>query len=254
MLSRILAAFEQRRRREQLYSTAAYWDGKAKALSGSAISMWRNQRLNEHYEREQFRFLDGCLPSQLSGLDALDLGCGTGRAARYLHARGARTMGVDFSGDSLDVARRIGPDSIRYERCSALELDMPNSFDVIVGLGVLTVACKSEADLDLALSRIFVALKPNGYYLLIEPIHAGFLHRVLNMGASRFCERMKAAGFEIVKRRELHFWPARVPLALSEWPKFVTDIGYTSGQLCLSLGGRFFGLGDYKGIYARRRA
>lgn len=252
MLSHICAAFEQRRRREQLYSTADYWDGKAKALSGSAISMWRNQRLNEHYDREQFKFLDHCLPSQLSELDALDLGCGTGRAARYLHARGARTVGVDFSADSLEVARTIGPDAIRYERCSALELDMPNSFDVVVGLGVLTVACKTEADLDKALARIFAALKPAGFYVLIEPIHAGFLHRVLNMSLTRFCERMEAAGFEICMRRELHFWPARLPLALSEWPGFVTDIGYVAGQVCLNTFGRFLGLGDYKGICARR--
>src|SRR5262249_1239028 len=42
---------------------------------------------------------------------ALDAACGTGRHARYLHARGHRVTGVDASQAMLDVAREALPDA-----------------------------------------------------------------------------------------------------------------------------------------------
>lgn len=252
MLSRLHRAFEQRRRRGSLYSTAGYWDSKAAAQSGSAISMWRNQSLNAHYEREQFRFLEHHLPDSLNGMAALDLGCGTGRVARFLESKGANTRAVDFSTASLEVARKIGPASIDYEAQSVFELEDTDRFDIIVGLGVLTVACKNGDELDDALNRIFKALRPGGTLLLIEPIHAGFLHRVLDLSPTQFIAHMRKAGFNVNDRRELHFWPARLALAFADWPGWLTAIGYHAGRLCMALFGQLLRLGDYRGISARR--
>ena len=41
----------------------------------------------------------------VSGLDAVELGCGTGYVSAWLTRRGARAVGVDFSGEQLKTAR-----------------------------------------------------------------------------------------------------------------------------------------------------
>ena len=49
------------------------------------------------------------------GLDAVDLGCGTGRHARWLAGSGARVTAVDFSEGMLQQARRIpGAEAIEF--------------------------------------------------------------------------------------------------------------------------------------------
>jgi len=51
----------------------------------------------------------------VSGLELLDLGCGTGRHALRLAAAGARVTGVDFSEGMLGEARRKpGADAVRF--------------------------------------------------------------------------------------------------------------------------------------------
>ena len=53
----------------------------------------------------------------VTGLTALDLGCGTGRHAMWLNSAGANVTAVDFSPGMLEVARRKpGADKIRFFR------------------------------------------------------------------------------------------------------------------------------------------
>jgi SAM-dependent methyltransferase len=47
------------------------------------------------------------LPDDLSGLDAIELGCGTGYVSAWLARRGARPVGIDNSQAQLDSARRF---------------------------------------------------------------------------------------------------------------------------------------------------
>lgn len=242
----LAAMARQRRNRAGIYSTAEYWDGKAKTLSGSAISMWKNQSLNRHYEAEQFRFLERHLPD-VRGKRVLDIGCGTGRVARRLHARGAIVTGTDFSAHSLAEAERIGPPEIEYRQGSVLDLNEPESYDVVVGVGVLTVACRNEEELKATLARIHAAIKPGGKFISIEPLHRGFLHRVLVMSHEDFLEAMRAQGFTAIDRHELHFWPARIVLSMFEWPGWLTALGYGCGQLAMTVFGNLFRMGDYKG-------
>jgi len=55
---------------------------------------------------------------------ALDAACGTGRHARYLHARGHRVIGVDASPAMLEVAREALPDAdLRLGNLTALPLE-----------------------------------------------------------------------------------------------------------------------------------
>lgn len=47
------------------------------------------------------------LPADMTGLDAIELGCGTGYVSGWMARRGASVVGVDVSERQLDTARRL---------------------------------------------------------------------------------------------------------------------------------------------------
>lgn len=47
------------------------------------------------------------LPDDMSGLDAIELGCGTAYVSQWMARRGARVVGIDNSERQLDTARRL---------------------------------------------------------------------------------------------------------------------------------------------------
>src|SRR5215216_3825926 len=57
----------------------------------------------------------GMLPSDLAGIDTVELGCGTGYVSAWLARRGARPVGIDNSPAQLETARRI-PEAARILR------------------------------------------------------------------------------------------------------------------------------------------
>jgi SAM-dependent methyltransferase len=50
------------------------------------------------------------LPEDMTGLDAIELGCGTAYVASWMARRGARVVGIDNSERQLDTARRLARD------------------------------------------------------------------------------------------------------------------------------------------------
>ena len=56
-----------------------------------------------------YRDLPGILAEHVSGIRALDFGCGTGRSTRLLWKLGFNVIGVDISGDMLRIARATDP-------------------------------------------------------------------------------------------------------------------------------------------------
>ncbi|MEX2626940.1 MAG: class I SAM-dependent methyltransferase [Ilumatobacteraceae bacterium] len=66
--------------------------------------------------------------------DVLDAGCGAGRVAIELARRGVAVVGVDLDPDLLDRARRRTPD-LRWVRADLAELDLEQTFDVVVMAG-----------------------------------------------------------------------------------------------------------------------
>jgi 2-polyprenyl-3-methyl-5-hydroxy-6-metoxy-1,4-benzoquinol methylase len=246
---KLKAMLDQRRQREDLYSTAAYWNSKAQHLEGHAVSMWPNNYLNGHYHREQMTYLAHYW-NNARGKYMLDLGCGTGRLSRAFAESGARVLGIDFAAAAIDVARKLSEgDNPSYKVQSVFDLEENACFDLVFVWGVLTVACKNRQELLRAVTRIHRSIKPGGKLLLMEPIHRGFLHRVLDMNIGEFLEVMRQAGFKIEDVTHLHFWPARLALAYFRWPKLITTPGYYIGQWIMRLfGNKAFG--DYKAVRA----
>jgi SAM-dependent methyltransferase len=251
MTNRLFELIRQRNNRKDLYSSEAYWDSKAEKYDDTAVSMWPNQVLNELYEIEQKQVINKYF-GDTYGLSLLDLGCGTGRFSRWFAKQGAVVNGVDFSARSLNIAKKIssGPNP-SYQYGSVFDMYEKSKYDRIFTWGVLTIACRDKNQLVDALIRIRLALKPGGCLLLTEPIHSGFLHRVLDLNLNEFLDVMRKAGFHIKEVTPLHFWPARLVLAYAKLPAWLTSPIYFLGQAMMKIP-RLSMLGDYWAIQAYR--
>ncbi|MGR8978614.1 MAG: class I SAM-dependent methyltransferase [Gammaproteobacteria bacterium] len=252
MIDKLKTMWDQRKQREDLYSTAAYWDSKARQHEGHAVSMWPNNHLNDLYHREQLGFIMNIIP-EVKGKAMLEIGCGTGRISRWFASLGATVTGIDFSEGALKIARQqTQGENPGYRHLSMFEINDSNAFDIVVSWGSITVACRNRGELAQLMEKLFEALKPGGEILLLEPIHQGFLHRVLNMDKNEFIAVMREAGFEIQFVRSLHFWPMRLCLSYFTLPKILTVSLYHLGQFIMRIPG-FNGMGDYQAIYAVRK-
>jgi len=241
-----------RSNRKEIYSKPEYWNRRAIDDEGSTVSMWRNKTLNAYYEREQFAFIDGAL-GDVRGRTVLDIGCGTGRLSRHLSSRGARVTAFDFAEGPITIARSLDPqEAIAYRVQSVFDLDDVGAYDCAVALGNITVACKSANDVTMVLQRLHRALKPQGKLVFVEPLHDNFLKRVLALSLKEFLRLLEDNGFRVEMRRELHFWPTRLPLSLGNFSAPVTASGYYVGRMLMALGGEALGFGDYKAIAAKR--
>lgn len=106
----------------------------------------------------------------------LDAGCGTGRVAIELAARGIHTVGADVDEPMITAARQKAPD-LAWHLADLVTLDLHETFDVVVMAGnvMIFLAAGSEAQVVAQMAR---HLGTQG--LLI----AGFqLHRGLTIDA-----------------------------------------------------------------------
>lgn len=222
-IQRIKKMIADRANRENLYNTAQYWDGKAYIYDGSAVSMWANQHLNQFYHEETLAVINTFF-KEPAGLTVLDAGCGTGRFSHYLSAKGADVLGIDFSSASIELAKKQPKNEslkLDFEVRSVFDIHEENKYDMIMTFGVLTIACKNRQELSAVMKNMHRALKNGGKILLIEPIHKGFLHRVLNMNKKDFLSITRSSGFQVLACAGLHFWPMRILLGYIQWPVFL---------------------------------
>jgi len=239
----------QRQMRESIYSSAEYWNSKASYLEGHAVSMWPNNNLNRLYHDEQMQLLASWLPD-LRGKTLLDLGCGTGRLSRWAAERGAKVVGIDFSDKSIAIASQQEPGgNPTYRTQSMFDLEDRDCYDVILSWGSITVACRSATEVRQVMAKLRRAARAGGEIVLLEPIHKGFLHRVLAMSLAEFESIMREAGFRILLTAPMHFWPARLALAFFAFPNWLTCSVYGIGQLIMRVPGLRH-MGDYSAVRA----
>jgi 2-polyprenyl-3-methyl-5-hydroxy-6-metoxy-1,4-benzoquinol methylase len=112
----------------------------------------------------------GLIESLESGIEVLDVGCGSGRALNLLAATypKSRFIGIDSSEEGVAAAqqeaRERGLKNIRFEQKDVAAFDAIDRFDLITAFD----AIHDQARPDVVLSAIERALRPDGVFLMQE--------------------------------------------------------------------------------------
>jgi len=103
-----------------------------------------------------------------------DMGCGPGQIARYLHRRGAKTLGIDLSPNMVAEAQRLNPE-IPFHQGNMLSLpDREDSFGGIAAFYCI-IHIPREQIID-ALRELKRVLKPGGVLLITFHIGSEIKH------------------------------------------------------------------------------
>ncbi|MFJ4779996.1 class I SAM-dependent methyltransferase [Streptomyces sp. NPDC088762] len=122
-------------------------------------------------DRLAARWAEEVLRRYGAGPRILDIGCGTGRDAAWLHHRaGRRVTGIDTAEAMLDHARRRhpGPD---HHRADMRHFDLGRTFDAVLCLDSALLYCHTNDDLMACLTACRRHLAPGG--LLIAEMRNG---------------------------------------------------------------------------------
>ena len=122
----------------------------------------------------------GLTESLAYGINVADIGCGTGAAARLMaeaYPR-SRVTGYDASPESIALARQANADvsNVEFKLATAEELSAPERFDLVTTFDVV----HDLVDPAQALSNIRASLRPEGWYLMMEPAASSHLENNLD--------------------------------------------------------------------------
>ncbi len=147
---------------------------------------------------------------------AVDLGCGPGQIARYLHERGVNVIGMDLSPNMIALAKQLTP-AVDFFQGDMFALDVPDGAwgGIAAFYSIVHIPREKMVDALRELNRVLV---PQGVLLLA--FHRGdeIVHRdemwgkAVNMDFLYFEGReveayLRAAGFEILEVSERAPYP-----------------------------------------------
>ena len=247
---------KERLARDAIYGAPSYWDARAAARRGMARSLWPSNAFNVLWDERQRELIARAL-GDVHGRRVVDVGCGTGRIARWLaEHRGARhVLGIDFSQSTVDAARHessalVSSGLVGYERgdvVAGLDVAGAGSFDDAVVLGCLSVACPDRASLERAISNVARLVTKGGRVLLLEPIHRSpLLRRVLDLGVEEWVECANRAGLSLVYADRMGFVPVRLVFSVRDLPQAIVGPIFRAGERLLDAAPWLSPLSDYK--------
>lgn len=88
---------------EHVRINRAYWDENAPSWVASGERQWRSEPRWGIWGVP----IPGLLPDEMTGLDAIELGCGTAYVSAWMARRGAKVVGIDNAERQLETARRL---------------------------------------------------------------------------------------------------------------------------------------------------
>jgi len=138
-----------------------YWNGMAQDWVAAGERAWASDTVswgNWSLPEAELRLL----PEDMTGMAAIELGCGTGYVSAWMARRGAKVTGIDMSAEQLSTARRLMVDhdlDITFIEGNAEATGLPDgSFDFAISEYGAAIWCDPEVWLPEA-HRL---LKPGG--------------------------------------------------------------------------------------------
>jgi 2-polyprenyl-3-methyl-5-hydroxy-6-metoxy-1,4-benzoquinol methylase len=132
--------------------------------------------------------VEGLVDDLERGIDVLDVGCGSGRAACLLASEfpNSRFTGYDLCEDAVAAARaeadRRGLENVRFETRDLAQLDVSGKFDLITGFDVI----HDQAKPDIVLQQVVQALKPGGTFLMQDILASSHLEKNIDNPLASF--------------------------------------------------------------------
>lgn len=146
-------------------------------------------------------FLKIAFKNKSSKLTALDIGCGGGRWLLRLKKRKFKVWGIDISKKTINFLKKdkrfkniifkISP----FQKIKLKE----NSFDFILSVTVIHHIPYSEHKK--IFKKILKALKPGGYFFLLESIKKDPLPQIFSRDIEEWKKLAKNSGFDVIKTR-----------------------------------------------------
>lgn len=211
---------------EHVAANRRYWDGvahdwvamgeRAWATSHATWGNWGSAEID-------------LLPEDMAGMDAIELGCGTGYVSAWMARRGARVVGIDNSPRQLDTARRLAADhgvELRLIHGNAEAVPEPDgAFDFAVS----EYGAALWADPLLWVPEAWRLLRPGGRLAFLS------CHPLLHLcspvdGALPATERLERPYFDMYRFdwRDAVDEPGGIEfnLPISRWFRLLTDTGF----------------------------
>jgi SAM-dependent methyltransferase len=120
---------------EHVEVNRAHWDASAPEWVAAGERLWRATTPTWGLwgiPESELRLL----PDRLDGIDAIELGCGTGYVSGWLARAGARVVGLDVSHEQLATARRLAAEhdvDVTFLEADAEAVPLPDaSFDLAI--------------------------------------------------------------------------------------------------------------------------
>ena len=168
------------------------------------------------------------LPTDMSGLRAIELGCGTGYVSAWMTRRGASVVGIDNSANQLETARRLALEydiEITFVHGNAEVVPYPDgSFDFAISEYGAAIWC----DPRIWIPEAFRLLAPGGELRFLGT-HPIAIVSTPDSGAA-VEERLNHPyfGMHMTDWRNVEVDPGGIEfnLTISEWIRLFTDTGF----------------------------
>lgn len=176
--------------------------------SKESKNSWFGQWFNTHYyhllyghrdESEAEAFIQA-LAQELNipkGAHCMDLACGKGRHAKMLHQLGFETLGLDLAEESIQEAKKLSTQGLRFDVHDMREVYAKGAFDYVFNLFTSFGYFEVQSDNLKTLKAIHQSLKTNGE-LVIDFMNADKVIRHL-VAKDEKCLQ----GVHFVQRRRL---------------------------------------------------
>ncbi|WP_299724006.1 class I SAM-dependent methyltransferase [uncultured Tateyamaria sp.] len=168
------------------------------------------------------------LPSDMADMDAIELGCGTGYVAHWMHRRGARVTAIDISVEQLGTARGLAAEhgvQIDFVEGNAEATGLPDAaFDFAISEYGASIWCRPE----IWLREAWRVLRPGGRLVFLGNHPLSLICSPLNGAPAERALHRPYRGMWGADWSEVEFEPSGVcfNLTMAGWMDLFAEIGF----------------------------